>query len=68
MPKEPMIMTTADIKNAILHPDLIKHLHGVVISDQWGEINGRQLLLDVYRLCEKHEELLKEVEFYKNKE
>lgn len=69
MPKElPMKMSTAEIKNAMMHPDLIKHLYGVNISDQWGEVNGRQILIDVGKLCDKHEELLKELAFYKNKE
>lgn len=68
MPREPMILTTTDIKNTMLHPELIKYIHGVDISDQWGQVNGRQLIIDVYRLCEEHEELLKELEFYKNKE
>ncbi|MCU5391861.1 hypothetical protein OCE55_28110 [Bacillus paranthracis] len=54
-------MSIDEIKNAVLNPDLIKYLHGVNISNQWGGINGRQLLLDVYRLCEKHEDLLKEL-------
>ncbi|ASI81096.1 MULTISPECIES: hypothetical protein [Bacillus cereus group] len=61
MPKEEMKMSIDEIKNAVLNPDLIKYLHGVNISNQWGGINGRQLLLDVYRLCEKHEDLLKEL-------
>jgi hypothetical protein len=61
MPKEKMVMSIEEIKNAMLNPDLIKHLHGVKISNQWGNVDGRQVLLDVYRLCEKHEELLKEI-------
>lgn len=67
MPKEEMKMSTDEIKNAVLNPDLIKYLHGVNISNQWEAINGRQLLLDVYRLCEKHEDLLKELNDIKNK-
>lgn len=67
MPKEEMKMSTDEIKNAVLNPDLIKYLHGVNISNQWWAINGRQLLLDVYRLCEKHEDLLKELNDIKNK-
>ncbi|EOO25001.1 hypothetical protein IIU_06574 [Bacillus cereus VD133] len=67
MPKEEMKMSTDEIKNAVLNPDLIKYLLGVNISNQWGAINGRQLLLDVYRLCEKHEDLLKELNDIKNK-
>ncbi|ACK92791.1 MULTISPECIES: hypothetical protein [Bacillus cereus group] len=61
MPNEEMKMSIDEIKNAVLNPDLIKYLHGVSISNQWGAIDGRQLLLDVYRLCEKHEDLLKEL-------
>ncbi len=67
MPKEEMKMSIDEIKNAVLNPDLIKYLHGVNISNQWGAIDGRQLLLDVYRLCEKHEDLLKELNDLKNK-
>ncbi|WP_028393997.1 hypothetical protein [Bacillus cihuensis] len=67
MPKEQMKMSIAEIKNSMLNPDLIKHLHGLNISNQWGQIDGRQLILDVYRLCEKHEELLKELEDSKRK-
>ncbi|MEB9552355.1 hypothetical protein P4J22_23605 [Bacillus cereus] len=62
-----MKMSLDEIKNAVLNPDLIKYLHGVNISNHWGAINGRQLLLDVYRLCEKHEDLLKEWNDLKNK-
>lgn len=54
-----MVMSVDEIKNAILNPDLIKHLHGVKISNQFGQVDGRQFLLDVYRLCEKYEELTK---------
>ncbi|MES9782175.1 hypothetical protein ABWK43_15045 [Bacillus thuringiensis] len=67
MPKEEMKMSTDEIKNAVLNPNLIKYLHTVNISNQWGAINGRQLLLDVYRLCEKHEGVLKELNDIKNK-
>lgn len=67
MPKEEMKMSVEEIKNAILNPDLIKHLHGLNISNQWGNIDGRQLLLDVYRLCEKHEEMKKELDEIKKR-
>jgi hypothetical protein len=61
MLKEPMKLTIDEIKNSMIHPDLIKHLHGLKISNQWGEIDCRQILLDVYVLCVKHEELRQEV-------
>lgn len=62
MPKEEMKMSIEEIKNSLLNPDLIKHLHGLKISNKWGNIDGRQLLLNVYRLCEKHEGIEKELE------
>jgi len=52
-------MNASEIKNAIINPELIGHLHGLKIQNQWGTIDGRQFLLDVYNLCEQHEELLK---------
>lgn len=67
MPKEPMVMSIDEIKTAMLNPDTIKHFYRFYVSNRWGEINGRQLLLDIYRLCEKHEEVLKELEDYKRK-
>lgn len=57
MSQEKMKMSIEEIKNAMLNPELIKHLHSLKISNQWGDIDGRQLILDVYRLCEKHEKL-----------
>ena len=59
MPKENMKMSIEEIKNAMLNPDLISHLNGLKISNRWGDIDGKQLMIDVYRLCEKHEELLR---------
>ncbi|KAB2491191.1 hypothetical protein F8158_28255 [Bacillus cereus] len=67
MPNKEMKMSIDEIKNAVLNPDLIKYLHDVNITNQWGAIDGRQFLLDVYRLCEKHEGLLKELNDLKNK-
>lgn len=67
MSKEEMKMSIEEIKNAMLHPDLIKHLYGVKINDKWGNINGRQLLIDVYKLCEEYECIKKEIEDIKNK-
>jgi len=67
MPKEEMKMSIDEIKNAILNPDIIKHLHGLKISNEWGNIDGRQLLMVLYRLCEKHEEIQKELEEIKNR-
>jgi hypothetical protein len=60
MPKEPMKMTVEEIKDAMINPEIIKHLHGLKVSNQWGTIDGRQLLIDVYRLCQKYEELQSE--------
>lgn len=66
MPKEELKMSIEEIKNAMLNPDLIKHLHGLEISNQLGTVDGRQLLLDVYRLCEKHAQITKELSDIKN--
>ncbi|WP_144514866.1 hypothetical protein [Bacillus pumilus] len=62
MSKEEMKMSIEDIKNAMLHPDLIKHLYGVKINDSWGNVDGRQLVIDVYKMCEEYECIKKEIE------
>lgn len=61
MPKKQMKMTVEEIKYAMINPEIIKHLHGLKVSNQWGTVDGRQLLLDVYRLCQKYEELQSEI-------
>ncbi|WP_350303312.1 hypothetical protein [Bacillus pumilus] len=66
MSQEEMKMSIEEIKNAMLHPDLIKHVYDLKINDKWGNIEGRQLILDVHRLCEKYEILKKEIEDIKN--
>ncbi|PMC36286.1 hypothetical protein CJ195_15880 [Bacillus sp. UMB0899] len=67
MPKEKMKMSIEEIKNAMINPDFVTHLHGLKISNQWGDIEGRQLILDVYRLCEKYTEIEKELSDIKNR-
>lgn len=55
-------MNASEIKNAVLNPEMIRHLYGLKIDNQWGVVNGRQFLIEVARLCDKHEELLKSQE------
>jgi len=67
MSQEEMKMSIEEIKNAMLHLDLIKHLYGLKINDKWENIEGRQLIVDVHRLCKRYEILKKEIEDIKNK-
>lgn len=62
MPNQPMKLSVDEIKEAMLNPELITHLHGFKASNQWGDIDGRQLLIDIYRLCIKHEQLTAKTE------
>ena len=61
MSEENMVMSLEEIQHAILNPDFITHLHGLHISNRWGDVNGRQFLLNVYKLCERQQELLQEL-------
>ena len=41
-----MKMTVEEIKNAMLNPELIKHLHEFKASNQWGEVEGSFYILN----------------------
>ena len=49
--------TIQEVKKALLNPDVIQELYAMDVTNMWGSVTGKKLLLDMYRICERCEEL-----------
>lgn len=50
-------ITIPEVKKALLNPDVIQQLYDMDVDNIWGDVKGKKLLLDMYRICERCEEL-----------
>jgi hypothetical protein len=48
------------LKHAMLHPNFVNHVTTFEVSNLHGEVNGKQLFMDLYKALEELEKLKEE--------